>query len=59
VFEKINVDTMPKHRLYDYTIDIMEGMQPPFKPIYNLSQDELIMFHEYFMKISKRDSFDI
>jgi len=25
----------------------VEGTQPPFGPIYNLSQDELAMFHEY------------
>jgi hypothetical protein len=25
-------------------------MQPPFKPIYNLSQNELIAFHEYIDK---------
>jgi hypothetical protein len=26
VFEKKNVDTLPKHRPYDYTIDLMEGV---------------------------------
>ncbi len=30
------------------TIDLVEGVQPPFKPIYNLSQNELIALCEYF-----------
>jgi hypothetical protein len=34
VFEKKNVDTFPKHQPYDCTIDLEEGMQPPFGPIY-------------------------
>jgi len=48
VFEKINANTLPKHRPYDYTIDLVEGVQPPFKPIYNLSQNKLATLCEYF-----------
>jgi len=48
VFEKINVGTLPNHQPYDCTIDLVEGAQPPFGPIYNLSQNELATFHEYF-----------
>jgi hypothetical protein len=48
VFEKRNVDTLPKHRPYNYTIDLVEGAQLPFGPIYNLLQNKLAMFHEYF-----------
>ncbi len=47
VFKKKNVDTLPKHRPYDYTIDIVEGTQHPFGPIYNLSQNELAVLCEY------------
>jgi len=47
VFEKKNAETLPKHWPYDYTIDLVKGTQPPFKPIYNLSQDELIILCEY------------
>jgi hypothetical protein len=54
VFEKKNMDTLPKHRPYDYTIDLMEGMQPPFKPIYNLSQDELAALCKYFNENLKK-----
>jgi hypothetical protein len=47
VFEKKNVNTLPKHHSYDCSIDLEEGAQPPFGPIYNLSQDECASFHEY------------
>jgi len=48
VFEKRNVDTLSKPRPYDCSIDLMEGAQPPFDPIYNLSQDKLVALREYF-----------
>lgn len=44
VLGKKYVDTLPKQWSYDYTIDFKKGVQPPFGPIYNLSQDELIVF---------------
>jgi hypothetical protein len=47
VFEKKNADTLPKHQPYNYAIDLGEGKQPPFRPIYNLSQDKLVVLHEY------------
>ncbi len=51
VFEKKNVDTLLKHRPYDYTIDLEEGTWPPFELIYNLvSQDEHATFCEYIDK---------
>ncbi len=37
VFKKKNVDTLPKHQPYDCAINFVEGAQPPFGPIYNLS----------------------
>jgi hypothetical protein len=46
VFKKKNAYTLPKHRPYDYTIDLEERAQPPFGPIYNLSQDKLVTLHE-------------
>jgi hypothetical protein len=36
IFLKKNVDTLFEHWPYDYVIDLEEGMQPPFGPIYNL-----------------------
>jgi hypothetical protein len=47
VFEKKNVDTLPKHQPYDWAIDLVERAQPSFRPIYNLLQDELVMLCEY------------
>jgi len=60
VFEKRTTNILLKHRPYDYTIDLVEIMQPPFKTIYNLLQDELVVLHEYTsMRTSRRGSFDI
>jgi hypothetical protein len=47
MFEKKNTDTLPQHRPYDCTIDLKEGAQLPFRPIYNLSQDKLVALHGY------------
>jgi hypothetical protein len=38
VFEKKNADILLEHRPYDYAIELQDGAQPPFGPIYNLSQ---------------------
>ncbi len=47
MFDKKNVNTLLKHRPYDCTINLEEGAQPPFSPIYNLSQDEPATLREY------------
>jgi hypothetical protein len=47
VFEKKNADLLPKHRPYDCAIELQEGTQPPFGPIYNLLQTELTALREY------------
>ena len=47
VFEKKNADILLQHRPYDCAIDLQEGAQPPFCPIYNLSQNELMTLKEY------------
>jgi hypothetical protein len=36
------VDILPKHRPYNCAIDLQDTAQPPFSPIYNLSQNELL-----------------
>ncbi len=55
VLEKKNVDTLPKYQPYDCAIDLVEGTQPPFGPIYNLSQDKLLMFREHmYENLEKR-----
>ena len=50
VFEKKNADIVPQHRPYDYAIELQEGAQPPFGPIYNLSQNELAKLQKYIDK---------
>jgi hypothetical protein len=47
VFEKKNANTLSKHQPYDYTIDLVEGTQPSFRPIYILSQGKLVALREY------------
>jgi hypothetical protein len=47
VFHKKNADMLPEHRPYDCPIDLQEGAQPPFGPIYNLSQTELAELRKY------------
>ena len=46
-FEKKNADILPEHRPYNCTIELQDGAQPPFGPIYNLSQTELTTLREY------------
>jgi hypothetical protein len=50
VFEKKNADILPEHRPYDCVIELQDGAQPPFGPIYNLSQTELAALREYIDK---------
>jgi len=47
MFEKKNADTLPQHRPYDCGIKLQEGAQPPFGPIYSLSQNELHALRDY------------
>jgi hypothetical protein len=47
VFEKKNVDMLPQYCPYDCAIDLQDGTRPPFGPIYNLSQNELVAFRDH------------
>ena len=47
VFEKKNADILLEYHLYDYTIELQEGAQLLFGPIYNLSQMELATLCKY------------
>jgi hypothetical protein len=59
MFEKNNDDTLPNHQPYDCTIDLEKGEQPPFWPIYNLSQHEIVMFWKYMDENLIKGSFNI
>ncbi len=59
VFEKRNVDTLPKHWSYDYTIDLVEGVQPPFGPSIICYKKNLQHFVNTLMRTLKKGSFNI
>lgn len=47
VFSKVNADRLPKHSPYDHAIDLEEGKQPKFSPIYLCSARELQALDAY------------
>lgn len=47
VFAKDAANTLPEHRPLDHKIPIIEGQQPPYSPIYPLSQNELKVLKAY------------
>ena len=46
-FSKTKADTLPPHRTYDLSIELDPGKQPPFGPIYSLSELELKALSEW------------
>ncbi|EAL20633.1 hypothetical protein CNBE2980 [Cryptococcus deneoformans B-3501A] len=61
VFDKKSANMLPEHRSFDHHIPLEEGKNPPFGPIYNLSEKELEALCEYldenlkkgFIRLSK------
>ena len=51
LFSEKTAAKLPPHRNFDHAIDITEGKQPPFGPIYSLSQKELEVLREYLDKM--------
>lgn len=47
VFDKVKASRLLEHRPYDCPIDLQEGAQPPWGPIYGLSPIELQTLREY------------
>src|SRR6266481_430695 len=43
--------SLPPHRSFDHAIELVDGKQAPFGPIYSLSQHELGVLHEYLDKM--------
>jgi hypothetical protein len=41
VFRKAMADRLLSHRPYDLKIDLKEGFEPPFEPLYKLSRQEI------------------
>ena len=50
VFEKKYADTLPQRRPHECAIELQEGAQPSFRPIYSLLQNKLTMLQEYIEK---------
>ena len=47
VFGKKNANILHVHQYYDCVIELQNGAQPPFGPIYNLSQIKLVELRAY------------
>jgi len=51
VFSKSKADKLPDHNLaYDHHINLKDGKQPPFGPIYNLSEVESAALREFLQE---------
>ena len=51
VFNGTYADSLPPHRSFDHAIDLKPGKEPPFGPLYSLSQKELEILREYLKKM--------
>jgi RNase H-like domain found in reverse transcriptase/Reverse transcriptase (RNA-dependent DNA polymerase)/Integrase zinc binding domain/Chromo (CHRromatin Organisation MOdifier) domain/Retroviral aspartyl protease len=51
VFSKGMAETLPEHRTYDCTIDLEPGSQPPFGPIYALTEPEAAALIAYLQEM--------
>ena len=47
VFDGQYSDELPPHRSFDHAIDMVEGEEPPWGPIYALSEKELEVLRTY------------
>lgn len=47
MFSKKEADKLLPHRLYDHKIQLKEGTEPPFGPLYDMSRDELLVLREH------------
>jgi hypothetical protein len=50
VFSEEEINRLPDHTEYDHKIQLVDGAQPPFGPIYPLSEKELQALREYLRK---------
>ena len=47
VFSEDSAAELPEHGLHDHAIDLVDGKQPPYGPIYSLSETELTVLRAY------------
>lgn len=50
VFSVENAGHLPPYEDHDHAIDLVDGMQPPYGPIYSLSKNELSILRTYIDK---------
>ncbi len=50
VFSNKNASHLPIHEDHDHAIDLIDGKQPPYGPIYSLSENELPILRKYIDK---------
>ena len=53
-FTEVVHNVLLTHRIYNYSIPLKEGSQPPFGPLYSLSRNELIAVREWLDKNLRR-----
>jgi hypothetical protein len=51
VFLKDKANTLTEYGPHDYTINIIEGKEPPYGPLYNISEKELTILRKYLNKV--------
>jgi hypothetical protein len=54
VFSKDGAETLPEHRKFDISIDLIPGATVPWGPIYNLTEPELATLRDYLSENLKR-----
>jgi hypothetical protein len=47
VFDEAAAATPPQFKTLDYLIPLIEGKEPPYRPLYNLSSRKLKLLREY------------
>ena len=47
IFSKSKAGVLADHRPYDLNITLEDGASPPLRPIYSLSQEELLALHKF------------
>lgn len=50
VFSDADANKFPEHGLHNHAIDLIDEKQPPYGPVYNLSEVELTVLRQYIDK---------
>lgn len=50
VFSDIDANKLPEHGPHNHAIDLIDDRQPPYRPVYNLSEVELTTLRQYIDK---------